>query len=530
MMRVGTPPVIGATTVLRRERDGGWLIVPVLVYAMLIATYFVVRLGGRTTEIDTAWLTLSIRSVALSGDLTPDTGFVYGNGYAYTAISNAILAFTGLSIATLQQLVYPATSALLVFPAWALYRELTGSVRVAALATLLLFMQPEFLFVVMRGSHERVLRALMLVMLWLLVRSFRFREQPGHFAVHVALFYLTAYALIATNALFGVSFAMAVATAMALAFVLGRWRSSLIHLASGTASRLLLVLFAVTALGFTFVYYIYPLSGQGLLAVGNLGQQVLALLLTLEGGTNPYAQVVTAWTSLPVYLLLSSGDFLLILLAGGIWIGQGIRWLRGENPATLSVWLLWLFCGAFAFQGALSIVTDRAGLLGGNLQHRSFPSFALVAMPLVATALVDWGRRRWARLMIVAGLAVLAVTGVLKATNEPALSNKWTFYAPSELQALAWADRYVDHGAVWVGFDERLSTAYTIGLGREARDDQWDIYDPKPATRAFLITNVVRLQGQRLGKPLPTVGGENQLYDSGLAELYRLRPRTPYQR
>ncbi len=501
-----------------------------LVYVVLAASYFVVRFAGHWAEVDTAAQALAVRSMAESHALVPEVGDVYPNGYGYVALSNAVLAFTGLSVPVLQQIVSPLASAFLVFPAWALFRELTGTRRAAALATLLLFLQPEFLFVVLRGSHERVLRGLMMVALWLLVRSFRYRDRTGYFAVHVALFYLSAFGLIATNTFFGISFVVACAIGMGAAWALSRGRPELLAVACGTAGRLASVVMAAATLGFVFVFYLYTPATQALHALHDVANKLSALLLTTEGGYNPYRVVATAWTSLPVYFLVSISDYLLIAVSAVVWIWQGLRWLRHlERPASVAAWLLWLLYGAFAFQGALSAVVDLSGSLGGNLQHRSFPSFALVATPLVASALSQWRPPRWTVAFAGAPVAALAGLALIKATNEPVLSNKWIFYGPAEIDALAWADQHHRSDAIWVGPDERLSTAFDLAVGRSARNNQRVSYDPKDGTRSFLISAIARLQSARLQKPLPAVAMENRVYDSGAAQLYHLRARTPYQ-
>src|SRR6266542_6619432 len=154
-----------ATTVSAPTRGifaGISLLTALFGYALLVGTYFVVRSTGLVADSDSAAMTLAIRATASSGSLIPDGGALYGHGFQYTAISQVLLAFTGVNVAQLQQAIYPLLSALLVFPAWALYREVCGTRPAAALSVLLLFSQPEFLFVIMRGSHERVLRALML--------------------------------------------------------------------------------------------------------------------------------------------------------------------------------------------------------------------------------------------------------------------------------------------------------------------------------------------------------------------------------
>ena len=115
-----------------------------------IGTYFVARFGGRWAENDSAVFTDVIRSFMAAGRLVPAQGDVYASGYTYQAVSAFVLAATGLEVSALQQLVYPLLSALVMVPAWLLYRELLGSRRGATLATLLLLGQPEFLFVVLR--------------------------------------------------------------------------------------------------------------------------------------------------------------------------------------------------------------------------------------------------------------------------------------------------------------------------------------------------------------------------------------------
>ncbi|MHB1417833.1 MAG: hypothetical protein ACYC1C_21495, partial [Chloroflexota bacterium] len=410
-------------------RGADWVPLALLVsYVLLAGTYFVVRSSGHWAETDSAQMALAIRSVGDSGTLVPAEGKVYPSGFGYAVVSNAILAFTGLSVAALQQVLYPLLSTLLVFPAWALYRELTGSRWAAALATFFLLSQPEFLFVVFRGSHERVTRALMIVCLWLLVRSFRLREQPRQFAVHVCLFYVMAFALMATNALFGMSFVLAIVIALLSAWTVGGIRPDALPLSDLTTKRLLFVATTTAGLGFVFIFYVYPPATESLQAINGVFQKLATLFLTTSSGANPYAQVAAGWTSLSAYLVVAASDYLLVLASAVIWLWLGLRWLRGRGdvPSTAN-WLLWLFYGAFAFQGALAVLSDRSGLMAANLQHRSFPSFAMVAAAMVGLALSRRPPRAWESVAVGSAFALLAVLALVKATNEPIVSNKWTF-------------------------------------------------------------------------------------------------------
>jgi hypothetical protein len=265
----------------------------------------------------------------------------------------------------------------------------------------------------------------------------------------------------------------------------------------------------------------------------DLGSEVGTFFLTTNSAStpaaDPYSQAVAGWISIPVYAMVSVGDYLLMACSGLVWLALGWTWLRGSRrPGSQASWLLWLLYAAFALQGAASILLDRRGLLG-NLEHRSFPSFAMVATPVLAMWLCQLRPRLPLRLLGGVACAVLAGLAILKAANEPSLSNKWSFYTPAELQALAWADQHNQGVVTWVGADERLRTAFQLVTGNPTNHNDWDAYAPKPGTRSFLISDVIRLQATRLGRPLPRLDSEYLAYDSGSVQIYRLRPRTPHQ-
>src|SRR5215470_3519017 len=201
------PPAHGS------RRDGPLLWIGPLLYMLFVGLYFVGRYGRQWAEADSTTFINVIRPIIQEGRLVPVQGALYPNGYAYQAISAFIVGLSGIDLVTLQQIGYPLIAPLVVLPAWMLYRELTGSARGATITTILLFTQPEFLFVILRSSHEKFTRTLMLLCLYLLVRSFKLREQPWLLTKHVALFYIVTFAFIASNNLLAHSFIFAVASA-----------------------------------------------------------------------------------------------------------------------------------------------------------------------------------------------------------------------------------------------------------------------------------------------------------------------------
>jgi hypothetical protein len=519
----------------RRFDQWPWLAL-LMTYMFLVGLYFVGRFSGRWAEGDSTIFTVIIQAFAQAGTLIPGNHQVYPNGFAYQAISTFVVAMTGLDPSTLQQHVYPLMACIVVLPAWIMYRELTGSARGATLTTVLLLIQPEFLFVILRSSHEKFSRTFLLVCLFLLVRSFKLRDRPWMLAVHIGLFYLVTFAFIGTNNLLAHSFIFALAVALLLGWVLERRKKSSLGVHTYILQRFFYATLICFGLVYLYMFAIYPPAIQDLFVLQNIWERVAALLLDVQTRpTNAYTQVAAGWISVRVYFIVSIANWIVLATSFVIWIRQGRRWLwKGEVPARQEAWLLWLFYAAFAFQGVLSAVADASGALSSNLQHRLFPSFSLIAVALVGTTLAEWRPRRL-RIPIWSGLSVgifcIAILSVMKATNEPLLSNKWTFYRPSELAALGWGDAHLKSAAIWTEYDERLKVAYTTGWGESVNQNQLQYgADVGSRTRNMVVSSVTRLRGVRLDVPLPVPPDAFQVYDNGEAQLYHLRPATPYQR
>lgn len=509
----------------------GWL--GPAVYMAVVSLYFVARYGGQWAEADSTTFARVIRAFVAEGRLVPERGEVYPNGYAFQGISTFIVALTGLDVGTLQQLIYPLTAALLALPAWVVYRELTGSHQGATITTMLLFTQPEFLFVTLRSSHEKFTRTLLLLSIFWLCRSVHARQRLGLFATYIGLFYLTTFAVIASNNLLAHSFIFAVLIALALGWALGRW-CGVAEDDQPLLQRLPYAVLICLGLVYLFTFYVYRPAQHDLEILQSAWERVAALFLDVQRRpTNAYAQVSAGWISLPVYFLVSAANWIMLLASLALWARTGFHWLRRRPPATEAARLLWLLYTAFAVQGALSVISDASGSLSSNLQHRIFPSFSMIAVALVGAALARWRPRRAVvplRLGLAVGLACLAGLSMLKATNEPLLSNKWTFYNAAELAALRWSDDHLRHAAIWTEYDERLSAAYSTVVGTSANRNRVVGSHLRIPPTDLLLTDVTRLRSTRLARPLPVPPDALRVYDNGSAELYHLRPRTPYQR
>jgi hypothetical protein len=507
-----------------------------VIYMLLVGIYFVARYNGNWAESDSSALTQAITVFVEDGRLVPDSIHVYSNGYAYQSISAFLVAATGIEVTTLQQILYPLLAFVVVFPALLLYRELTGSLRGAVISAFILFTQPEFLFVILRSSHEKFTRALMLLCLFFLVRSINVSDQRRVFVIYVALFYFSVFAIIASNTFIAHSFIFALAIALAVGEFLRR--RGLIQSGSEnkTLNRLPYVLITSIAGVYLFIFYVYPPAMHQISVYESIWEQLAALFLNtgVSTPTNAYAVISTGWASFYLYLLVSVANWLLLGISFVIWTYQGLQWLmhRRAPGGQISI-LIWLMYAAFGVQGFLSIVVDFSGAMSSNAQQRLFPSITVFAVALVVNALLKWQPSRYLtpiRIALSSLIFTVAILSVLKATNEPLVSNTWSYYTPSEIAAVDWSDTRLTHSAIWTEYDQRLVVAFhTERLETTSANDIYGGPTP-PTTRVYVVSDVTRLRSARLNRELPMPQDANLIYDNGEAKVYRLRPETPYQR
>lgn len=519
------------------DRANIWYWLGPLFYMLVVGYYATVRYMGNWAENDSAAFTHWIRKLTADGQLVPLGGGIYPNGYAYQAISTYVASTTGLSPAVLQQLMYPLIACIVVLPAWIFYREFTGSQQGATLTTILLFTQPEFLFVILRSSHEKFTRTFMLLCLFLLVRSFTLSDKPRFFAVYIGLFYLIIYAFILSNNMLAYSFIFAIVIALIFNWLLEK-RVLTLHNAY-ISRRLCYVMIVSIGFVYLFTFYIYPPAQHDLVVLKDTWEQIKALFLSTQNSTettytNAYRYVSFSWTSLPIYFLVSIANWIIFIVSFTIWIYQGLRWLwRGIAPDNQSARFLWILYTAFAIQGTLSVVADASGALGSNLQHRLFPSFSIIAVGMVGAVLGRWRPRHFEKPVWV-GISVaifcVSILSVMKATNEPIISNKWIFYRQGEMAALRWSDSHLRYAEVGTEFDERLWAAFRTEEGSSRNQNRFLSYRMTSTMRDFLLSSVTRLRSSRVQLPLPVPPDALRVYDNGEAELYHLRPKTPFQR
>ena len=511
--------------------------VALLLYGLALAGYYVARYRGMWMEGDTSHITRTIEVMQKEGTLSPPGGaYVHGFGYQATAVM--LLSATGLAPQALQTLIYPFVALLaLGLASQAFYARMARDRNVAILASLLLLLQPDVLFVTLRGSHEKLGWPLMMIALILLYRSI---GQPVRkIAVYVSLFYAAVFAMIAVNVFFASTFLTAVVLGLILGLIILAFLRRRERLLPTDLSRLVYVTASGGILVFVFLTNIYPVALSNLRLLRTIAEQVSALLLSFEIRAQPYEYISFGWTSPRVYLGLTIFTWLLIVGSFAEWLRRGRRILDGRDALSLRESLDWLLYAGFALQVAVSIVVDFAGVLSSNLQLRVFPGFTVLAAGPFARGIWRVTSRRWfqGRIrrvgLVLALLAVVwfALASVFKASNEPSFSNKWGFYSWPEDASLRWTDEYLRFATVWTAFDGRLSAAFASNYGyRSTGGNTYAAITFKPEDRYVLFSESERWRGLRLGLAMPAVASWNRVYDNGDVYLYHRRPLTPYQR
>jgi hypothetical protein len=525
-----------------------WLLLLVLfLFAYGVYKYSTMRYAVSWNENDTTVLTRAIYHATAEGSaLDPDV--VYGNGVNYQYLSMFLLNITGISVQALQLYVYPAVSALLVLEIFTIYRTLLAHTGQALFATLLMFVQPDFLFVTWRGSHERITWLLALLMLFLLIKSFTmFSSRPAQMRFTI-LFYMVVPAFVTSNAFFASSFTAMMMVAFLAGLILLAMRERMFHTWSLEVEirlqlgRLLYIGITIGVLLYVFMFHIYEPALDLIRAFGSVAEGLRRLFLVTERQTitNPYQYLSTSWLDVRIYVVVAGLSFVIAGISALLWLVGVRRYFKRTalTRADLPRLMLWLIFPAAAAQLVAALGADRVNTYGGNLQVRLFTPMMIFAIPITTSALYSllrhgrWRRLRIAALVLTAILLMpITIVSLFKVTNEPILSNNWIFATHSELQGTDWVFERSHDPTLWIGIDRRMATALGFWEPEVLRDVRLiSSRRMSPRIRYYLISAMEHIHWERLGLPLLYTDTESLIYDNGEVQIVYRRPRSPYQR
>ena len=508
-------------------------------FAFCLAAYFILRYQGLWAENDTAVFHELIGAVQSARSIDPPNA--YPHGYAYQSVATTLLGLSGLDMTTFLQLYSPVLGTLMLalFGYVAYFRLLLSRVY-ALFATSVLFLVPEVLFTVLRGNHEKFTLGLSLLAALLVLRLLAALQRRAERRQVVAWFValcVCLFTLDTLNLFFGSVFLSALTITLLLLVLTTR----LLHLPVHRRDLLLLTGVAVTGwlLVALTLAVVYPASRGDFSLFTSAIRHAGSLLTRKASAVNPYAAIDSDWSSPQLYQLVTAFRFLLL---GGALLSMVLELRDMGRQATVPLGRL-LLVGLFAaslVQLASSIVIDTLGLeSGSNLQVRMYPYVVLWASPLFAlglqrlsgSPLVRRSPLLW-RGGLLALLAVLLVSSLLKSSLDPLLSNRWLGYRPGEVQAVQTWARQAQSSSLWVGHDGRVAFGYVMEHG--AALAHGNTLSTSPTTKvqsAYALRSPLTDANNRVWKvPLPSVLLGDQIYDNGEAQVVWRHPVTQFQK
>jgi len=497
--------------------------------------YYVLRFSGLTMEVDASRMSLAADGVVQTGQIAHR--FAYPHGVSYGAILGPLSLVTGIQVQAVQ-----LGTVLLVFivllAAFITYRELLGGAKAGLAAAFLLLLQPDFLFYIIRGSHEKFTWTYALLMLYLLLRSQDRAQSLRQFLIYILLFYFSYWGMVMSNSYFASTFLLAISLGLAIGWLLERVlfrKPGEAYLPEAWMKRLLIISLSCFIVYFVFITYVYTSVQDSISLYNDIFNRLGILLFGAEpiSDPSPLAYFARAWRSPAAYRLITGAQWLIAIGGFSIWLWSLFRIKR----LTTKQRFLWQMYTGYGVILAAGTVIDFAGFLNENLQIRMFTPFAMFSGAMLVQGIqllwpeLSRGLKR--ALVPAAGvLAALAFIGVqLKITNDPLIANNWLFYTPPEVRASEWVDAHMENEAVWVDTSDHMQNVFIFREGYTESQINYFYYYPKPYEFPnTLLSERVVLESSRKGLPLPPVDGHLTIYDNGAAQLYRRRPLTPYQR
>lgn len=494
----------------------------ICIYSLFSHMYFVLRFSGNWMEGDTSRMTKYAQVVQDQSTILPTGGVIYSNGPGHPATMTILSNLSGVSIPSLQAYILPLFGVAITLMSYIAYLELTNSKKIALISAFLLTLQPDFLFTSSRGTHEKFSYLIVLLSIFFLSRSFSRKKNIKEFMYYILLFYISILGMISYNFFFASTYVFAVT----IAFIVG-YLISETPMISTSLKRLTYTSATSTIFFFSYMFYLYPPSRHLFNVFDTLQEKMSVLLLATEQHVTPqYTYIFNTWVSFEVWLILTLFNWVIAPLSLAAWVYYVYGFFFRKMRITSSKIILLLFYLAFSTQLIITIVADRFGIFE-NLELRVFPVLMFFAVPLAsisAMKIIDHFRLKnysgkIIKTIFVALIIVFVVSSLLKSTNDPLVSNKWTFYTVQEKNGMEWVGVYYSDKLVWAGVDERLITVFTHFSDVDTFIKQ-NFAGPDDAD-FYLISETIKKRAKLTHFQMPYVGEMPVLYDSGDVKVYK---------
>jgi hypothetical protein len=447
---------------------------------------------------------------------------VYPNGPGHSTILTLLSNLTGISIVKLQIYAMPIVGTLVILFAYTAFLEYTNSKRIALLAAFLLSLQPDFLFTTSRGTHEKFTYNMILMSMFLLSRSFSGRRGSKETAYYKLLLYLSIFGMISYNFFFSSTYIFAVILALIIGYLISEIPKIGVSFQRMTYSTSTSVVFF-----FSYMFYLYPPSRSLLFMFDRLTDKIGIIALATEQHVTPqYTYVFQSWISFKVWLILTLFNWVIAPLSLAAWIFFVYKFFIKKQGLSRAMLLLLMFYAAFGAQLLLTIFADRFGVFN-NLELRVFPVLMFFAVPLASITIVKMvkfktlneGQRKVLKTFFTILILMFVVSSLLKATNDPIVSNKWLFYSEQERGSIIWMENNLQGQNIWAGLDERLVNVFVM-YSSIGNYEQWTNFKGPEKAKYWLISDTINKRAFRLKFKLPDVSDNPVVYDVGNVKIY----------
>ena len=507
-------------------------------YAAGIVVLFESLYGGMFASNDVAVYTRAASGIIQSGGIFGPEA--YSNGFAYPALVSTLSLLTGLSVATLQLYILPVALLFTTGAAIVFFSRSLGT-RGTVLASLLLLMHPFLLFSAYRSTHEKFTYALILLTSYALYQTFASSSNEAR-TKNIILSYIMMFGLITQNAFFAAAFISAIGITLViteLTAVIGKQKLRTRRLAYTVTNSFVLLLI--------MMYTLYPPASRSLSNVGSAAVRGFLLLIGASPsgesqsvtGAAVYQTALTSWSNPEVWFLLTSFYWIVFPVAGITWLFKVKGMVlndKFEESNSGEIFFLVLFA-TFSSELAITVLLDQLGLyFGANTQIRILPLVGIFAVFFAVVGTMTIYKNIQLTFVSVNPLPVdisqifcvvviillftFAGTSALKASNNPLVSNNWTFASDGEMRAIEWIEGEAADQIIWTGYRNRVISGHTIRNPSNRRQNTLDISGANFGLNYVLWSETLSALSQSTGLPLPPRDNANLVYTNGDARLF----------
>jgi hypothetical protein len=407
-----------------------------------------------------------------------------------------------------------------------LFRLMFRDGKMWASTALLLLLQPEFILVTSRGTHEKATITLVIVILMLIVKHMLDRNRdPLRIPTSTTIILAT---LIPTLVFLNCFFAFMFFVAITIAFVIIGRKTRTVD------AHKLLFFPAYGFLIFALFLVLYNPAASLIETAATFWDRLVLIMSGEVSPESPYAPVGTAWTSGIAWAVTNLLTFFLIASSAAYAISSFLKKLK--NPVDMTIVPIYIGASTILLAGIILDLIGGSGI--ANLQLRWLPFWTIFAAPLAVTFLSRgrWHPARGIRMvnpgrLIVVSLVIVTVIPVclMRATLDPSISNNYIFYSDTEETLVDWAAENLE-GECWGGLHYRIGSIFVFKHGYPQSANLKFMTAENPYEMdAAIDTALDRDLAGRMGLPAITLSSWNKINDGGTAAIYQSIPDVDSQ-